>query len=208
MLTLLGDLGLRSPRRYSPYKRHSPYRKLSRDFTFGSLASGSGDLESAQSTITTCTSCGRPSPVGNIFLDCSIQASIISEPESEARPAVRDLREPEEDDQEKEMTFPGAHRIEQVVYALEARPAVRDLREPEEDDQEREMTFPGAYPIEQVVYALDEPRAAKLPASHFVKVAQKNHFETEVLPCPTVHPSAQYGFKELFFSFFAYILDW
>jgi hypothetical protein len=199
MLTLLG---LRSPRRYSPYEKRSPYRKLSRDFTFGS--SGSGDLESAQPTITTCTSCGRPSPAGNIFLDSSIQASIISEPESEARPAVRDLREPEEDVQEMEMSFAGAHPIEQVVYALEARPAVRDLREPEEDDQE--MTFPGAYPIEQVVYALDEP--AKLPASHFVKVAQKNHFETEVLPCPTVHPSAQYGFKELFFSFFAYILDW
>jgi hypothetical protein len=160
-------LGLRSTRRYSPYERHSPYRKLSRDFTFGS--SGSGDLESAQPTITTCTSCGRPSPVGNIFLDCSIQASNISEPESEARPAVR------------------------------------NLREPEEDDQEKEMTFPGAYPIEQVVYALDEP--AKLPASHYIKVSQKNHFETEVLPCPTVHPSAQYGFKELFFSFFAYILD-
>jgi hypothetical protein len=200
MLTLLG---LRSPRRYSPYKRHSPYRKLSRDFTFGS--SGSGDLESAQPTITTCTSCGRPSPVGNIFLDYSIQASIISEPESEA-PAVPDLREPEEDDQEKEMTFPGAHPIEQVVYALEVRPAVRDLKEPKEDDQEREMTFPGAYPIEQFVYALDEP--AKLPAGHFVKIAQKNHLETEVFPCPTVHPSAKYSFKELFFSFFAYILDW
>jgi hypothetical protein len=199
MLTLLG---LRSPRRYSPYERRSPYRKLSRDFTFGS--SGSGDLESAQPTITTCTSCGRPSPAGNIFLDSSIQASNISEPESETRPAVRNLREPEEDDQEKEMTFPGAYPIEQVVYALEARPAFRDLREPEED-QEREMTFPGAYPIEHVVYALDEP--AKLTASNFVKVAQKNRFETEVLPCPTVQPSAQYGFKELFFGFFAYILD-
>jgi hypothetical protein len=161
-------LGLRSPRRYSPYVRHSPYRRLSRDFTFGS--SDSGDLETAQPTITTCTSCGLPSPVDNVSLDCSIQASIHSERE------------------------------------LEVRPAASDLREPEEDDQEKEMTFPGAYPIEKVVYALDE--RAKLPARHFAKVAQKNRFETEVLLCPAVHPSAQCGFKELFFRFFAYFLDW
>ena len=156
-------LGLRSPRRYSPYARHSPYRKLSRDFTFGS--SGSGNLERAQPTVITCTSCGLPSPVDDVFLDCSIQASVISEPE------------------------------------LESRPVFPDLREPEEDNQEKEMTFPGAYPIEQIVYALDEP--AKLRARHFVKVAQKNNFETDVLPCPTV-----YGFKELFFRFFAHFFDW
>ena len=66
------------------------------------------------------------------------------------------------------------------------------------------MTFPGAYPIEQVVYALNEP--AKLPARHFVKAAQKSNFETEVLPCPTVHPSAQYRFEELFFRFFCLFL--
>lgn len=169
-------LGLRSPRRYSPYVRHSPYRKLSRDFTFGS--SGSGDLESAQLTITTCSSCGLPSPLDNVFLDCSIQASIITERELEARPAVGvNLREPEKNDQEKE-----------------------------EDDKEKEKTFPGAYPIEQVVHSLDDP--AKSPARHFVKAAQKNHFETEVLSCPTVHPSAQYGFKELFFRFFTYFFDW
>ena len=106
--------------------------------------------------------------MNNVSLDCSIQTSINSERE------------------------------------LEATPAASDLREPEEDDQEKEMTFPGAYPIEQVVYALDE---AKLPAKHF-NVAQKNHFETEGLPCPTVHLSFQYGFKELFFKFFAYFFEW
>ena len=106
----------------------------------------------------------------NVLLDCSIQASVIFERELEARPAVH-----------------------------------VNLREPEEDDQEKEMTFPGAYPTEQVVYALNEP--ANLPARHFVKVAQKNHFETEVLPCPTVHPSAQYSFKELFFKILTYFFD-
>ena len=169
-------LGLRSPRRYSPYMRHSPHRKLSPDFTFGS--SGSGDLEGAQATITACTSCGLPFPMDNVFPDCSIQTSIISECELDARPAIRmNLMELEEDDQEKG-----------------------------EDDKEKEKTFPGAYPIEQAVYALDEP--AKSPARHFVKVAQKNHFETDILPCRTVHPSTQYGFKELFFSFFVYFFDW
>jgi hypothetical protein len=208
-------LGPRPQRRYSPYVRYSPYRKLSRDFPFGS--SGSGDLESAQSTITSGTSCGLPSPVDNVSLDCSIQASIISEVselELEAGPAVRvNLKEPEDDDQEKEMTFPGAYLIQASIISevseleLEARPAVRvNLNEPEEDDQEKEMSFPGAYPIEQVVYSLDEP--AKLRARHFVKVAQKNHFNSEVLPCPTTHPSAQHGFKELFFRVFAYFFDW
>lgn len=162
-------LGLRSPRRYSPYVKYSPYRKLSRDFTFGS--SGSGDLESAQPTIPCCKSCGLPSPVDNVFLDSSIQASNISERDLEVKPAVR-----------------------------------VNLRELEEDNQEKEMTFPGAYPIEQVAYGLDEP--AKLPAGHFVKVARKNHFETEVLPCPILHPPAQYVFKELFFRFFTYFFDW
>lgn len=153
-------LGLRPQGRYSPYVRYSSYRKLSRDFSFGS--SGSGDLESAQPTITSSTSCGPSSPV-----DCSIQASIISEV-SKARPAVR-----------------------------------VNLKELEEDDQEKEMTFPGAYPIEQVVCALDER------AKHFVKVAhaQKNHFKSEFLPCPTVRPSAQHGFKESFFGIFAYFFD-
>ena len=68
------------------------------------------------------------------------------------------------------------------------------------------MTFPGAYPIEQVVYALD--KSAKLRTRHLVKVAPKNHFKSEVPPCPTVHPSAQHGFKELLFRIFAYIFDW
>lgn len=77
-----------------------------------------------------------------------------------------------------------------------------NLEEPEEDVQEKEMTFPGAYPIEQVVYALDEP------PRHFVKVAEKSFFETKVLPFPTVHPTAQYGFKNLFFKFFAYFFAW
>ena len=161
-------LGLRSPRRHSPYVRYSPYRKLSRDVTFGS--SGSCDLEGAQPTITSGTSCGFPSPVDNVFLDCSIQVS-ISECELEARPAVR-----------------------------------VGLKEHEEDDQEKEMTFPGAYPIEQVVDALNEP--LKLLARPSVKVAQKNHFETEILPCPTFHPPAQYGFKGLFFRIFACFFDW
>lgn len=161
-------LGFRPPRRYSPYVRYSPYRKLSRDFIFGS--SGSGDLESAQPTITSGASCGPPSPVDNVFLDCGIQASVISERELEARPAV------------------GVN-----------------LKEPEVDDLEKEMSFPGAYPIERVVYALDEP--AKLRARYFVKVSQKNHFETEVLPCPTVHPSTQCGFKGLFSRIFAYFFD-
>ena len=152
----------------------------------------------------------------NVFLDCGIQVSIISERELEARPAVCvNLRELEEDDQEKEMTFPGAYPIEQVAHVsdeparreLEGRPDVCvNLKEPEEDDQEREMTFPGAYPLEQVVYALDEP--AKFPARRFVKVPQKNHFETEVFPCPTVYPSGQYGFKELFFRISAYLFHW
>ena len=150
-------LGVRPPRRYSPYVRYSPYRKLSRD------------LESPQPTITSSTSCGLPSPVDNVFLDCSSQAFVISEGELETRPAVR-----------------------------------VNLKESEEDHQE--MAFPGAYPIEQVVYALDEP--AKLCARCFVKIAQENHFETEVPPCPTVHPSTQCGFKGLFFRIFAYFFDW
>jgi hypothetical protein len=99
--------------------RYSPCRKLSRDFTFGS--SGTGDLECAQPTITSGSTCGLPSPVDNVFLDCSIQAPIISEGGFGARPAVHvNLSEPEEeDDQEMEMTFPGAYPIEQVVYALD-----------------------------------------------------------------------------------------
>ena len=110
-------LGLRSPRRYSPYVRYSPYRKPSRDFILRS--SGSVDVESAQPTITTCTSCSFSSPEGNVLLDCTTQAPVISERELEARPAVRvNLREPEDDDREKEMTFPGAYPIEEVVYAL------------------------------------------------------------------------------------------
>ena len=161
-------LDLRSPRRYSPYVRHSPYRTLSRDFSLG--LSSSGDLEISQPAISTCTSCGRPSPVDNVFLNCSIRASVTSERE------------------------------------LEARPVVHDLREPEEDDREKEISFPGAYPIEQVVNALDEP--ATLPARHFVKVAQKKYSESGVHPCPTVYPSAQYGFKELFFRFFTYFFEW
>lgn len=167
---MLIPLGLRPQRRYSPYVRYSPYRKLSRDFLFGSAG-----LESAQSTITSCTSCGLPSPVDNVSLDCSSQASIISE--------VSEME-------------------------LDARPTVRvNSKEPEEeDDQEKEMTFPGAYPIEQVVYALD--KSAKLRTRHLVKVAPKNHFKSEVPPCPTVHPSAQHGFKELLFRIIAYIFDW
>ena len=172
-------LDLRSSRRYSPYVRYSPYRKLSRAFTLGS--SGSGDLESARPTITPCASCGLPSRMDNILLDCSVQATIISECELEARPAVRlNLREPEADDQEKE----------------------ENDQEKEEDDREKEMTFPGAYPVEQAVYALNEP--AKLPARHFIKSAQKNHSETEV---PTVHRSAQYGFKDIFFKILTYFFN-
>ena len=148
--------------------RYSPYRKLSRDFTLES--SGSGDVESAQPTITTCTSCGLPSPVDNVLLDCSVQAITISEREVEARPAV------------------------QV-----------NLREPEADDQEKEMTFPGAYPFEQVVCALNEP-PAKLPTRYFIKSTQKNHSETDS-EVPTVHPSAQYSFKELFFKILTYFFD-
>lgn len=216
-------LGLPRPHRYSPYLRYSPYRKLRRDFTFDSR--GSGDMESTQPTITSGTSCSLPSPVDNVFLDCSAQASIISKRELEVKPVVCiNLREPREDDQEKEVTFPGAYPIEQVVTPcglpspvdnvfldcsiqasiisereLEARPAVCiNLREPE-DDQEKEMTFPGAYPIEQVVHALDEP------AKHIFKAAQKNRFEAEGFPCPAVHPSVQHGFKELFFRIFAFI---
>ena len=202
MLILLIILGLRSLRRYSPYVRYSLYRKLSRDFSLGS--SSSGDLEIAQPSVSTCTSCGRPFPVDNGSLDCSIQASFTSEPELEARPVVRDLREPEEDVLDCSIQASIIPERE-----LEARPVVCDLREPVEDDQEKEMAFFGAYPIEQVVYVLHEP--ANLPPRHSVKVVKKKYLESEVYHCPTdatVYPSAQYGFKELFFRFLAYFFDW
>jgi hypothetical protein len=68
--------------------------------------------------------------VDNVFLDCGIQVSIISERELEARPAVCvNLREPEEDDQEKEMTFPGAYPIEQVVHVSDEPAKLHATRE-------------------------------------------------------------------------------
>ena len=155
-------------------------------------------MEIAQPIISTFTSCGRPFPVENSFLDCSIPASITSERELEARPVVGDLREPEEDDLDCSIQASNTSERE-----LEATPVVCDLTEHVKDDQEKEMTFPGAYPIEQVVYALDEP--AKSPPKHSVKVAQKEYLESEVYPCPTVYP---YEFKELFLRSFAYFFNW
>ena len=171
--------------------RRSPHRKLSRDFSLSS--SSSGDLEVAQPTIPACTSCGRPFPVDDVFLDCSIPTSITSGHELEARPVVGDLREPEQD------VFNCS--IQSSITSereLEARPVVCDLTEPVEDDQDKEMTFkfPGAYPIEQVVSALDEP--ASLPPRHSVEGSQKKISKTEVYP----------GFKELFLRLCAYVFDW
>ena len=162
-------------------------------------------MEIAQPTISTCTSCGRPFPVDSGF-DCSVQVSITSEPELEARPVVGDLREPEEGVLNCSIQASVTSERE-----LEARPVVCEPVEDDqvEDDQEKEMSFPGAYPIEQVVYVLHEP--ANLPPRHSVKVAKKKYLESEVYHCPTdatVYPSAQYGFKELFFRFLAYFFDW
>ena len=134
--------------------------------------------------------------------DCSVQVSITSEPELEARPVVGDLREPEQDVLNCSIQSSITSERE-----LEARPVVGDLSEPVEDDQEEEMTFPGAYPIAQVIYALDEP-AAEFPPKHSVKVAQKEYLESEVYSCPTVYPSTQYGFTELFSRFLAFFFDW
>ena len=180
--------------------RYSPYRRLSQDFSLNS--SSSGDLENARPSLSTCTSCGRPLPVDSGFLDCSVQVSITSERELEARPAVGDLSESEDD----VILDCSIHALTTSERELEARPVVGDLREPVEDDQEEEMTFPGAYPIAQVIYALDEP-AAEFPPKHSVKVAQKEYLESEVNSCPTVYPSTQYGFTELFSRFLAFFFD-
>ena len=172
--------------------RRSPHRKLSRDFSLSS--SSSGDLEVAQPTIPACTSCGRPFPVDNVFLNCSIPASITSGHELEARPVVGDLREPEEDVYNCSIQ---ASITSDSERELEARPVVC---EPVKDEQEKEMTFPGAYPIEPVVYALDGP--ANLPPRHSVKGTQKKYSESEVY---SVYPS---GFKELYLRFCAYFFEW
>ena len=128
----------------------------------------------------------------NGSLDCSIQASFTSEPELEARPVVRDLRELEEDVLDCSIQASIIPERE-----LEARPVVC---EPVKDEQEKEMTFPGAYPIEPVVYALDGP--ANLPLRHSVKGTQRKYSESEVY---SVYPS---GFKELYLRFCAYFFEW
>jgi hypothetical protein len=220
---------LRPPRR--PYARYSPYRKLDRDFTFDS--SDSFGLEYAQlireessCNATSGTPC-RPSPVDDVTLGSSVPQLEL---ETELAVCVNS-RESEE-----EVTFPGAYPIEEVVYAsdescivscglpslgkdaflgcgiqgsiiskceLETGLAIRvDLGEPEADYQEKELTFPGTYPIELVVCASDEP------AKRIAEVAQKQDFEAKVSPCPTVHPSAQYGLRESFCRLFAHLFDW
>lgn len=97
------------------------------------------DLEYTQHTVAPCASWGFPSPVHNVFSGFDIQGSIISQRELETGWAVHvDSREPEEDDQETEKTFPGAYPIERVVYALD-KPATRIVKAAQKKHFEKEV---------------------------------------------------------------------